>query len=163
MSKVGRLLVRIGEQQLYVQDEQHNTLRQYPVSTSKYGSGNRNGSNQTPLGEHCIREKIGANAAADEVFIGRQPRGLLAQLRQSEEQLPEDIIMARILWLHGLEPGINQGDDVDSYQRYIYIHGTSDEDSIGSPASHGCIRMRNRDVMELYDLVELDCPVLIEP
>jgi lipoprotein-anchoring transpeptidase ErfK/SrfK len=71
--------------------------------------------------------------------------------------------MARILWLQGLEPGVNQGDDVDSYRRYIYIHGTSEEDSIGTPASHGCIRMRNRDVIELYDLVDIDCAVLIEP
>lgn len=163
MPKVSQLLVRIGEQQLYVEDEQHNILRQYPVSTSKYGTGNRDGSFQTPLGKHCVREKIGDQAAVDEVFIGRQPQGQLSQLRADAVKLPEDIIMARILWLQGLEPGVNQGEDVDSYQRYIYIHGTSEEDRIGTPASHGCIRMRNRDVIELYDLVDVDCTVLIEP
>jgi lipoprotein-anchoring transpeptidase ErfK/SrfK len=163
MPKVSQLLVSIGEQQLYVQDEQRNILRQYPVSTSKYGTGNHDGSFQTPLGKHCIREKIGDQAAVDEVFIGRQAQGRLAQLQANATALPEDIIMARILWLQGLEPGVNQGDDVDSYRRYIYIHGTSEEDSIGTPASHGCIRMRNRDVIELYDLVDIDCAVLIEP
>lgn len=128
-----------------------------------YGSGNRDGSYQTPLGKHRICEKIGDKASEHEVFIGRQPRGQLPHLRDSGAQLPDDIIMARILRLQGLEPGINQGGNVDSYDRYIYIHGTSDEDSIGRPASHGCIRMRNRDVMELYDIVEADCTVIIEP
>ena len=163
MAKAKQLLVRISEQQLYVHDEQQNLLRQYPVSTSKFGTGSRNGSYQTPLGKHLIREKIGDHASADEVFIGRQPQGRLPQLRDSAEPLPDDIIMARILWLQGLEPGVNQGGDVDSYERYIYIHGTSEEDSIGTPASHGCIRMRNRDVMELYDLVDVNCTVIIEP
>lgn len=157
------LLIRVSEQLMYVCDEQGDILKKYPVSTSRYGTGNQNGSNQTPLGKHCIQQKIGEGADPQEVFIGRRPQGRLQQLRESGAALPEDVIMARILWLQGLEPGINQGDDVDSHQRYIYIHGTSEEDKIGTPASHGCIRMRNRDVVELYDLVDVNCGVIIEP
>ena len=161
--RASQLRVSIAEQQMYVCDAEQRVFRQYPVSTSKYGIGNRNGSQQTPLGKHRIDEKIGDGADIEEVFIGRRPQGRLQQLRAAGETLPEDVIMARILRLQGLEPGVNRGGDVDSAQRYIYIHGTSEEDRIGTPASHGCIRMRNRDVIELYDLVDVDCSVIIEP
>jgi lipoprotein-anchoring transpeptidase ErfK/SrfK len=163
MLTANRLVVRVSEQRLYALDESGEVVAEYPVSTSKYGTGNRNGSYQTPLGKHRVKEKIGDRAGEREVFIGRQAQGDLDDLRETGVSLPEDIITGRILWLQGLEPGINQGDDVDSYQRYIYIHGTSEEDKIGTPASHGCIRMRNRDVIELYDRVDLDCTVIIEP
>ncbi|HEY9051354.1 MAG TPA: L,D-transpeptidase [Gammaproteobacteria bacterium] len=154
--------ISIAEQMLYLLDEGHNVIKQYPVSSSKYGTGNRVNSYKTPLGKHCIREKIGDDAPMNEVFIGRQPQGTLDVLQQQESKLPEDIITSRILWLQGLEPGINSGGDVDSYQRYIYIHGTNEENQIGTAVSHGCIRMRNQDVIELYDLVTTDCLVTIE-
>lgn len=163
MNPVSELRVKISEQMLYVLDAQRRLLRRFPVSTSKYGIGNHNGSMQTPLGRHRISDKIGAGADEQEVFIGRQPQGRLERLRGERSDLPEDIIMARILRLAGEEPGINQGGDVDSYQRYIYIHGTSEQGLIGQPASHGCIRMRNRDVIELFDMVAPNTPVIIEP
>lgn len=150
---------------------QHQTLslyqgdslvRQYPVSTSAVGAGCQCGSYRTPLGQHCISEKIGAGAPPNEVFIGRQPQGVLDELRASQVSLPEDLITSRILWLSGLEPGVNQGGEVDTRDRYIYIHGTPEEDLIGTPVSHGCIRMRNSDVIELFDQVETGCPVLIK-
>lgn len=156
------LLIRISEQALYVLDELEEVVQQYPVSTSKYGVGNKQGSFKTPLGKHSIKQKIGEQAALNEVFIGRQPIGVLADLQEQKAELPEDIITSRIMWLQGLEPGVNQGDDIDSYQRYIYIHGTSDEDKIGTEASHGCIRMRNDDVIDLFDQLDEGCEVLIE-
>ncbi len=137
-------------------------IKQYPVSTSARGAGNLQESYQTPLGLHQIREKIGGDCQAYEVFIGRQPQGNFYALKDSDKTLPEDVITSRILWLAGLEPGINQGGDVDTYQRYIYIHGTVDEDKIGQPVSHGCIRMLNKDVIELYDQLEVGCHVRIE-
>lgn len=147
---------------MYCLDASGNMLREYPVSTSRYGTGSENGSYKTPLGEHSIAQKIGAGCRINEVFIGREPQGELAALRRSGRPLPEDIITTRILWLKGMEPGINQGEGIDSYARYIYIHGTSDEENIGTPVSHGCVRMRNQDVMELFDDVDENCRVLIQ-
>jgi len=156
------LLIRISEQQLYLLDELEEVVQKYPVSTSKYGTGNKDGSFQTPVGRHYIKEKIGDQAPMNEVFIGREPLGVLENLQSQQAGFPEDIITSRIMWLQGLEPGVNKGGDVDSYQRYIYIHGTSEEDKIGTAASHGCIRMRNDDVIDLFDQIETGCEVLIE-
>lgn len=156
------LLIRISEQMLYVLDELEEVVQRYPVSTSKFGVGNREGSFQTPTGKHCVKQKIGDQAAINEVFVGREPLGVLDKLQAEQVDLPEDIITSRIMWLQGLEPGVNQGDDIDSYQRYIYIHGTSEEDKIGTAASHGCIRMYNEDVIDLFDQIETGCEVLIE-
>ena len=161
ISRVDIILIRISEQRLYLLDEKDGILHDYPVSTSLYGAGNKKDSYQTPLGLHCIKEKIGDDMPENEVFIGRQPQGLLDDLIANNVGLSEDIITSRILWLDGLQPGINKQDDVDSYERYIYIHGTADEESIGCPASHGCIRMRNRDVIDLYDRVNIGCVVKI--
>lgn len=154
--------VNITDQTLTLLDVQGEVLHCYPVSTSKYGPGCENGSEKTPLGLHRIKDKIGGAMPINEVFIGRMPRGSLDECRASGEELPDDIITSRILWLEGMEPGRNQGSYVDTYQRYIYIHGTSEEDKIGTPASIGCIRMRNADVVELYRLVESGTEVLIE-
>ena len=162
MVKANQLLVRVAEQRLYVLNKNGDVIQQYPVSTSKHGVGNSDGSNQTPPGKHVVREKIGDHCAEREVFIGRQAQGELEQLREAGVALPEDVITARILWLEGLEPGVNKGDGVDSYRRYIYIHGTHEENIIGTPASHGCIRMLNKDVIELFDLVVPGCPVTLE-
>ena len=161
ISRVDIILIRISEQRLYLLDEKDSILIDYPVSTSLYGAGNQKDSYQTPLGLHCIKEKIGDDMPENEVFIGRQPQGLLDDLIANNVGLSEDVITSRILWLDGLQPGINKEGDVDSYDRYIYIHGTVDEESIGSPASHGCIRMRNRDVIDLYDRVDIGCAVKI--
>jgi len=156
------LLIRISEQMLYVLDELEEVVQRYPVSTSKFGVGNKDGSFRTPTGKHCVKQKIGEQASINEVFVGREPLGVLDELRAEQIDLPEDIITSRIMWLQGLEPGVNLGNDIDSYQRYIYIHGTSEEDKIGTAASHGCIRMRNEDVIDLFDQVETGCEVLIE-
>ncbi len=147
---------------MYCMDTSEHVLMEYPVSTSRYGIGNENGSFRTPLGEHSIAQKIGAGCRINEVFIGRQPQGVLEELKQGGASLPEDIITSRILWLKGLEPGINQGEGIDSFERYIYIHGTSEEELIGQAASHGCVRMRNKDVIELFDNVDENCRVLIQ-
>lgn len=162
MAKHDGILVRVSEQCLFVFNQQGDVIRQFPVSTSCYGIGSENGSFKTPVGRHVIREKIGADAPINEVFIGRQARGVLDELVQQQVELPEDIITTRIMWLDGQEPGLNKGGQVDSYQRYIYIHGTHEEDKIGTPASHGCIRMRNEDVIELFNMVDIGCTVLIE-
>jgi len=162
MSKASHIIVNIARQQLYCLDNQDNLLSEYPVSTSSFGTGNQNGSFKTPLGEHSIAQKIGDGCAINEVFIGRQAQGVLDDLRAANIDLPDDIITSRILWLKGQQPGVNQGKDIDSYQRYIYIHGTPDEEKIGTPASHGCVRMRNKDVIELFDLVGEGCRVLIQ-
>lgn len=162
MANTGHIQIKLSEQKLYLWDVNRQIIKQYLVSTSAHGTGNQSGSFQTPMGEHVIAEKIGEDAPMMEVFIGRQPQGLLTDLLEKGVALPEDIISSRIMWLEGREPGVNQGGDVDSHQRYIYIHGTSEEDKIGSPASHGCIRMKNADVIELFDLVDTGCPVYIE-
>lgn len=154
--------ISIKDQLLTLRDEAGQVLHRYPVSTSKYGTGARNDSNQTPLGLHRIKDKIGGAMPVNEVFIGRVPHGNLEECIEAGEELPEDVITSRIMWLEGMEPGRNQGGYVDSYQRYIYIHGTSDEDSIGTPASIGCIRMLNKDVVELFRLVEPGTEVMIE-
>ena len=161
MSDISHIIVSIDKQRLYCIGHQGNILIEYPVSTSIYGVGNQNGSFKTPLGEHSIAQKIGAGCTINEVFVGRQAKGVLQALKLANIPLPDDIITSRILWLKGEETGLNKGDGIDSYQRYIYIHGTSEEDKIGTPASHGCVRMRNKDVIELFDLVDEGCKVLI--
>ncbi len=156
------ITINIAEQQLRLFDEDGNLLHQYPVSTSKKGAGNRNGSEQTPTGLHRIKDKLGGAMPVNEVFIGRLPHGNLQECMERGIELPDDVIMSRILWLEGMEPGRNQGGYVDSYQRYIYIHGTNHEESIGTPSSIGCIRMRNQDVVDLFRQVEVGSEVLIE-
>ena len=155
------LLVRVDEQLLYVW-EAGRIRERFPVSTAARGVGNRAGSLQTPLGLHRVARKIGDAAPAGTVFRGRESTGEIAPvLTGSGENAPGDRVTSRILWLQGLEPGINQGGDVDSFSRYIYIHGTDEEDRIGAPASHGCVRMRNQDVIGLFAQVPLNTLVLI--
>ncbi len=144
----------------------------YPISTSKFGLGNENDSFKTPLGLHYIADKIGENMPKMTIFRGRKP--LASNLTLADLDLPEntdirdkhfakyeDVITSRILWLKGHEEGINKGDNIDSYSRYIYIHGTAHEDKIGTPDSHGCVRMNNDDVIELFDNTFVNMPVLI--
>ena len=154
--------INVGEQKLYLLDESGEVVSEYPVSTSKYGTGSENGSEKTPLGLHRIKHKVGGAMPMNMVLVGREPKGMLEDCIRDGVELPDDVITSRIMWLEGMEPGRNQGGHVDTYNRYIYIHGTSEEDKIGTPASIGCIRMLNKDVVELYRLVDIGTEVLIE-
>lgn len=148
------LVVDVRSQRLYL-FESGELVGHFPVSTAERGVGNREGSLQTPLGLHRVDEKIGAEAPRGMIFRGRQPTGELAEILEGpDERAARDDVTTRILWLQGLEPGVNQGGDVDSKQRYIYIHGTPEEGRIGRPASHGCVRMTNADVITLFDRVQ---------
>ena len=129
-------------------------LRSWPVSTARNGPGELSGSEQTPRGLHEIRAKIGAGAPEGAVFVGRRPTGEVCTPERARAEPSRDWMLSRLLWLRGLEPGRNRRGNVDSMRRYIYIHGTPDEAALGTPASHGCIRMRNADVIALFDLVE---------
>jgi len=122
----------------------------YPVSTSKYGTGNQKDSFKTPLGIHRIIEKIGAGSPPGRIFIDRKDTGKNWQ----NEITDENLIVTRILRLEGLEPDINRGENIDSYERYIYIHGTNKEELVGTPISHGCICMKNNDIIELFDTLD---------
>jgi len=159
---VNTIKISISQQQLSLFSEEGELLEQYPVSTSKYGTGNQNGSQQTPLGLHRIQNKLGGAMPVNEVYIGRLPHGNLDECIERGVELPDDVIMSRIMWLEGMEPGHNKGGYVDTHERYIYIHGTNHEELIGTPSSIGCIRMRNQDVVNLYRLVEIGSEVLIE-
>lgn len=156
------IVVSIADQRLYLYDDR-DLAGYWPVSTSKFGVGNQEGSNRTPLGAHKIARKIGVGAAPGALFRGRENTGRIVEILRDDRAAPDDFITTRILWLTGLEPGINSGGNVDSFERYIYIHGTAEEGRIGRPASHGCVRMRNADVMELFELVEEGTLVVIVP
>lgn len=132
------------------------------ISTAEAGLGSRKGSNQTPLGVHRLAQKIGDGAPLGTVFKARQNTGRVAKILTAPgARSGEDNVTTRVMWLDGLEPGLNKGGEVDSYQRYIYIHGTDEEGRLGAPASHGCIRMRNQDVADLYERVREDTLVVI--
>jgi lipoprotein-anchoring transpeptidase ErfK/SrfK len=136
-------------------------LASYPVSTAAKGAGEQEGSEQTPRGLHEIRAKIGAGAPMGAVFVGRRPTGEICTPEMVRAEPARDWILTRILWLRGLERGKNRLGDADSMRRYIYIHGTPHEAALGTPASHGCIRMRSADVIELFESVEPGIPVEI--
>ncbi|MBA7499154.1 hypothetical protein ES705_04097 [subsurface metagenome] len=143
------IVVSISKQKLYFLKGE-KIIQRYSVSTSKYGTGNKEGSNKTPFGMHCISNKIGKNAEIGSIFKSCRNTRKIAKIGADIEK---DLITTRILKLRGLEKGINKGKGIDSYERCIYIHGTAEEHLIGRPASHGCIRMRNRDIIELFALV----------
>jgi lipoprotein-anchoring transpeptidase ErfK/SrfK len=128
-------------------------IRCYAISTSRFGTGSESGSYKTPEGRFRISEKIGDGAAPGEIFAGRLPTG-----RIGEEGDDHDHVQTRILWLDGLEPG-----NANTHDRYIYIHGTNAESQIGTPASFGCVRLSNLDVIDLYDRVTVGTPVEIQP
>ena len=128
-------------------------LKTYTVSTASRGLGEKNGSLRTPRGRHIVRAKIGAGQPLNAVFVRRRPTGEVWSPALHEKYPGRDWILTRILWLSGCEPGRNRLGDVDTMRRYIYIHGTPDTAELGKPGSIGCIRMRNRDVAELFDLV----------
>ena len=152
------ILVDSTTQQLHWIDTDPGEQRSYRISTAAKGVGNRVDSYQTPVGIHRIRQKIGGGEPRGTVFEAREPCGRIARDFDNRDS---DEITSRILWLDGMEDGINRGGLCDTYARYIYIHGTSDEQRIGRPVSAGCIRMRNDDVIELFDEVLVNDLVLI--
>ncbi len=134
-------------------------VEQYDASTSRFGNGNRENSLKTPVGVHRIREKFGAGAPAGRIFRDREDQGM----DWDHSQNGDNLILTRILWLEGLEEGINKGAGVDTYERYIYIHGTGREDLVGTPLSHGCVCLQSHDIIRLYDLVKEGTLVYIDP
>jgi len=151
------IIISIAEQMLY--HRRHTGVYfSYAISTAAKGAGNLQGSWQTPLGKHRIAEKIGSNLPPLTAFSGRKP---VCIYDPNIDDPNHDWILSRILWLQGTETGINHRGSVDTHARYIYIHGTHDEAHIGIPASHGCIRMRNCDIIELFDHVSVGESVYI--
>jgi len=144
------ILVNVSQQKLYLCNT-GKVEKSYSISTAKNGTGSKANSGKTPLGRHRIAQKIGDGAEKLTIFKARRNTGQKAVLNAKNAG---DLVTTRIMWLEGLEAGKNQGADVDSYQRYIYIHGTAEEYLIGQPASHGCVRMYNDDVVELFDQVD---------
>lgn len=156
-----RIHISIAEQKLtLIEDGQ--PLAYYLVSTALKGAGEIAGSEQTPRGAHIVRAKIGAGAAPGTVFRGRRPTGEIWTPELGLQYPERDWILTRILWLSGTEAGRNRLSNCDSMQRYIYIHGTPDTEAMGEPRSHGCIRMRNSDVVDLFERTPVYTPVLIE-
>ena len=150
---VMRIEVSLAAQRLRLLDAAGNELRRYSVSTGAKGAGEQRGSYRTPRGRHVVRAKIGAGAPLNTVFVARRPNGEIYGPALEAERPGRDWILTRILWLSGTEPGRNRLGEVDSMRRYIYIHGTPDTEPMGVPLSIGCVRMRNRDVAELFELV----------
>lgn len=153
------ILIESSRQQLHWIDIEPENNRVYPVSTAENGIGNRRDSLKTPFGIHRIRQKIGGGQPSGMIFESREPIGKVARNLDNRER---DEITSRILWLDGMEEGVNRGGAYDTYERYIYIHGTSDERRIGEAVSAGCIRMKNQDVVELFDEVLVNDLVIIK-
>ncbi|MGC8698487.1 MAG: L,D-transpeptidase family protein [Halothiobacillus sp.] len=146
------IIIDAKNQTLYL-FEQKQLKQSFPVSTSAIGMGNAAGSNRTPLGLHKIAEKFGDGEPIGMIFKARKPSGALASIQKRPIKGDGDDVTTRIMWLQGLEPGVNAGEGIDSHARYIYIHGTPEEGLIGTPESHGCIRMNNSQVIELFNQV----------
>jgi len=154
------MYISIKHQHLYL-IENDSTIRKYPISTAKKGIGNKENSLKTPPGLHTVKRKLGSDVPYAGILEAREYNGKIAKIITKKEKSGGDYVTTRIMWLQGEEPGINRGRNIDSYNRFIYIHGTPEEGFIGEPASHGCIRMKNKDVIELYDLIEEGTPILI--
>ena len=148
-----RISIDIGLQHLDLIDDSGNLIKRYSISSAKNGVGELNGSFCTPRGRHIIRAKIGAGQPLNAVFIERRPTGEIFTPELGRSSPGRDRILTRILWLSGCEPGNNRLGKVDTMRRAIYIHGSPDRAEMGRPGSHGCIRMRNHDIVELFDLV----------
>lgn len=153
--------VSVARQVLELFADDGKLLASYPVSTALNGVGEETGSCRTPRGSHLIRAKIGADCPPGAVFVGRRPTGEIWTPELAAQYPKRDWILSRILWLSGREPGRNRLGPCDSMRRYIYIHGTPDDQPMGQPASHGCIRMRNADIIALFDRVPVYTPVEI--
>ena len=156
-----RVRVDIGEQMLSLIGDDGACIRRYRVSTAANGAGEETGSYCTPRGRHRIRARIGGGAPCGAVFRGRRPTGEVWSAEFAAAHPGKDWVLTRILWLCGEESGRNRGGRVDSMRRYIYIHGTGDDQPMGVPRSHGCVRMRNRDIIELFELLPVGTEVEI--
>lgn len=152
--------ISLADQRLYLKQGDRR-LREYRVSTARNGPGERMGSECTPRGWHRIRACIGAGCAPGTVFVGRRPTGEVYNAALAAREPERDWILTRILWLCGSEPGRNRFGPVDSMRRYIYIHGCPDTKPLGVPGSHGCIRMSNDDIIDLFERVGAGTRVLI--
>lgn len=152
--------INLGTQELTLFDGDA-IERVYPVSTALNGPGEQLGSGCTPRGRHIIRAMIGHDMPANTVFVGRRPTGEQYNPRLREKHPNRDWILTRILWLSGCEPGFNRLHNVDTMRRYIYIHGSPDDARMGQPGSHGCVRMHNLNVIDLFDRVKPYTPVHI--
>lgn len=155
-----KIRIYISQQRLELWDTDR-LEKTYTVSTAANGAGEANGSFCTPRGQHIVRAKIGVGHAENTVFVRRRPTGEIYTPELGAQFPQRDWILTRILWLSGREPGFNRLGQCDTMRRFIYIHGSPDEVEMGAPGSHGCIRMRNADVMDLFDRVEAGTPVEI--
>jgi L,D-transpeptidase YbiS len=149
------IVIHLSTQTLELFDEAGKLLRRYAVSTGANGVGEERGSFCTPRGKHVIRAKIGAGCAPNTVFVRRRPTGEIYTPALGEKFPQRDWILTRILWLSGCEVGYNRGGSCDTLRRYIYLHGTPDSTPLGAPGSHGCVRMANADLVELFDWVSV--------
>ncbi|MHB1301081.1 MAG: L,D-transpeptidase family protein [Burkholderiales bacterium] len=156
-----KILIGIASQTLKLLDERGEAVKEYAISSSKNGVGEQAGSFRTPRGRHVIRAKIGGGMPVDTVFVKRRPTGETFSKELSAQFPDRDWILTRILWLSGMEPGFNRLGEVDTMRRYIYIHGIPDGTEMGKPDSHGCIRMCNDDLLDLFDRVEAGTEVEI--
>jgi lipoprotein-anchoring transpeptidase ErfK/SrfK len=156
-----KLRISLADQILELRDDADTVLRRYPVSTAANGPGETAGSYCTPRGRHIVRAKIGAGQPLNTVYKARRPTGEVYSPELGQAEPERDWILTRILWLSGQEPGFNRLGGCDSMRRYIYIHGTPDEAFEQAPRSHGCIRMRNADLVALFELVPAYTPVEI--
>ena len=155
------IIIRIPEQTLELFDDGGKLVQRYWVSTGAKGVGEENGSFCTPRGKHYIRAKIGAGQPENSVFVKRRPTGEIYTPELGVAQSQRDWILTRILWLCGKEPGYNRLGSCDTMRRFIYIHGTPDSTELGKPGSHGCVRMRNTELLEMFELVSTGTQVEI--
>ncbi len=156
-----RIRINIQTQELELFDDSGSIIKRYAVSTASNGAGEQNGSYCTPRGSHVVRAKIGAGRPLNTVFVERRPTGEAYSPELARSFPKRDWILTRILWLSGCEPGVNRLGKVDTMRRAIYIHGSPGSAEMGKPGSHGCIRMRNQDIVELFDLVPVRTAVEI--
>jgi L,D-transpeptidase YbiS len=156
-----QIKIDVARQTLRLLDDAGEVAREYAISTAANGVGEANGSYCTPRGQHIVRAKIGADQAENSVFVRRRPTGEIYTLTLGAQFPERDWILTRILWLSGCERGFNRLGEVDTMRRFIYIHGSPDEVAMGAPGSHGCVRMRNADVIDLFNRVPPGTPVEI--
>lgn len=160
--RILNIIVNIKKQLLQLQVDKH-IENEYRIATAKNGVGEVFGSECTPRGKHIVRAKIGSAAVNNSVFVGRRTTGEIFNEALRQQYPKRDWILTRILWLSGIELGVNRLGNVDTMRRFIYIHGCPDSDVMGVPSSHGCIKMKNADIIQLFDRVEVGTAVSIKP
>ena len=155
------ILINLTTQTLDLLDDEGTIIKSYSVSTAKNGAGELAGSYCTPRGKHLVRAKIGAHQPVNTVFVGRRPTNEIYSPQLGAQYPGRDWILTRILWLSGCEPGFNRLGNVDTMRRYVYIHGSPDAAQMGKPGSHGCVRMHNEDMIDLFERIEAGIAVTI--